>query len=138
MNFIKTIFIIPLLAGILFGISQMRIADTSSETAAPALIAVKFHADWCKSCKIMGPAFLDLQNKLDGTSVLFVELDFTNRTTQHQTNLLASALELSDVTAENSGTGFILVFDAESKEVKEKFTKERTVKEMATAIQTHL
>jgi len=38
-----------------------------------------FHADWCGFCKAMGPLLKDFQNKYDGTSVLFVTLDRTNR-----------------------------------------------------------
>ena len=42
--------------------------------------------------KRWGPIFTDLQNKFDGKPVLFVTLDFTNRTTHYQSELLASAL----------------------------------------------
>lgn len=109
-----------------------------AETSPPELIAVKFHADWCGSCKAMGPAFSDLRNKLDGESVLFVELDFTNNTSKHQAMLLASALGIDEVVAQNKATGFILLLDRESKEVRDRFLKDKTVKEMAKSIQTLL
>ncbi len=83
----------------------------------PKLIALKFHADWCGSCKAMGPVFSDLQNKLDGKPVLFYQLDFTNNTTKHQAYLMASALDVDSVVNENPGTGFILLIDAKSKKV---------------------
>lgn len=100
----------------------------------PELIAVKFHADWCGSCKAMGPNFTDLQNKLDGSAILFVELDFTNRTTGHQAMMLASALGIGEVVKENTSTGFILLLDRKTKEIEDRFLKDKTVKEMASRI----
>jgi len=103
--------------------------------AAPEVIAVKFHGDWCGSCKKMGPVSTDLGNKLDGMPVLFVELDLTNNTTKHQAKLLASALSLGTVYEGNPGTGFILLVDADSKKVVKKLTADMTLKQMQAAIQ---
>jgi len=102
----------------------------------PKIIAVKFHADWCGACKAMGSVFTDLRNKLDGKPVLFVELDFTNATTRHQSMLLASALGISPALKENPETGFILLFD-EKRQVTGKHTSRQTLKEIAAAICTH-
>lgn len=100
----------------------------------PKLMVVKFHADWCGSCKTLGPAITDLTNKLDGKPVLFTELNFTNTTTKNQTLLLASALGLEKVVQSNSGTGFILVIDTKTKEIKAKLDKTQSVKEMGKII----
>ncbi len=101
---------------------------------APQLMVVKFHADWCGSCRALGPALTDLSNKLDGQAVLFTELDMTNQTRKHQSLLLASALGLSEVVTQNPGTGFMLVIDGKTKEVKAKLDKTQSVKEMAKVI----
>jgi|SaaInl0LU_22_DNA_1037365.scaffolds.fasta_scaffold04735_3 thiol-disulfide isomerase/thioredoxin len=106
----------------------------SQEIAKPELLIVKFHADWCGSCKAIGPALEDLANKLDGKATLFVELNFTNNTTKHQSNMLASALGIEKIVSSNSGTGFVLVIDSKTKEVKAKFTKLQTTKEMGKKI----
>ena len=109
---------------------------SATTPAAPQILAVKFHGDWCGSCKKMGPVFTDLQNKLDGLPVLFVTLDLTNNTTRHQSSLMASALGLGRAYVENPGTGFILLIDSKSRQVVKKLTANMTLKEMAVEIQT--
>lgn len=102
--------------------------------AAPKIVAVKFHGDWCGSCRKMGSVFEDLRNKLDGSPVLFVELDLTNNTTRHQAELMAAALGVGKVYAANPGTGFILLIDAKTKQVAKKLTADMTFKEMSAEI----
>lgn len=109
-------------------------AKAQDNIQEPKLMALKFHADWCGSCKAMGPVFSDLQNKLDGKPVLFYQLDLTNNTTRYQAYLMASALDVDNIVKENPGTGFILLIDANSKKVIQKFTKEDDLKTIATAI----
>ena len=104
----------------------------------PELLIVKFHADWCGSCKAIGPALENLTNKLDSKPVLFVELDFTNQTTKHQAHLLASAIGIEKIVADNNTTGFILIIDSETKEIKAKLTKRQTTKEMGNKIVSFL
>ncbi|MEM1182291.1 MAG: thioredoxin domain-containing protein [Acidobacteriota bacterium] len=106
----------------------------STAPAAPEVLAVKFHADWCGSCKRMGPVFEDLRNKYDGKSVLFVELDLTNGTTKAQAEFMASALGFGDVYAQNQGTGFILLLDGTSRQKLAKLTADQNIKAMGAEI----
>lgn len=102
--------------------------------ASPDVVAVKFHADWCGSCKRMGPVFEDLRNKYDGESVLFVELDLTNGTTKSQAEFMASALGFGDVYAQNQGTGFILLLDGKTRQQLAKLTADQNIKAMGAEI----
>ena len=102
--------------------------------ASPDLLAVKFHADWCGSCKKMGTVFEDLRNKYDGKSVLFVTLDLTNGTTRSQAEYLASALGFGDVYAQNAGTGFILLLDGKSRQQLAKLTADQNIKAMGAEL----
>ena len=102
--------------------------------ASPDLLAVKFHADWCGSCKKMGTVFEDLRNKYDGKSVLFVTLDLTNGTTRSQAEFLASALGFGDVYAQNARTGFILLLDGKSRQQVAKLTADQNIKAMGAEL----
>lgn len=119
-------------------IAVITLGSVQSAQGEPKLIAVKFHGDWCGSCKKMGSVFTDLTNKLDGTPVLFVELDRTNNTTSHQSSLLASALGLGDVYQSNPGTGFILLIDGKTREITGKLTAGMGLKQMAAEIETRI
>ena len=126
--------ILPILAVI--SLTLPAHADSSSSIPGPQIVAVKFHGDWCGSCRKMGTAFTDLQNKLDGSPILFVQLDLTNNTTKHQAVLLASTLGLSKAYTENPGTGFVLLIDAQSKKVVKRLTADMTFKQVAAEITT--
>ena len=82
----------------------------------------------------MGTIFTDLQNKFDGKPVLFVTLDFTNRTTHHQSELLASALGMGEAYTANQGTGFILLLDSQTRNISARLTSKQTLKEMSAAL----
>jgi thiol-disulfide isomerase/thioredoxin len=107
---------------------------TSAEdekVASPEVIALKFHADWCGSCRAMGPVFTDLGNKFDTKPVLFLELDHTSEPSRRQAEYLAAVLGLQEVWKKDGGsTGFILLIDADTHEVLAKLTKEQDIKAM--------
>ncbi|NCP21954.1 MAG: thioredoxin family protein [Zetaproteobacteria bacterium] len=118
---------------------QPSFSQNSTKTTSPKLIVVKFHADWCKTCRAMGPVFEDLQNKIDGDEVLFIKLDFTNNKTKNQSTLLGSALGISDILKQNDRrTGFVLIIDAKTKKTLQKLTVDDDVEAMETKIRTLL
>jgi len=102
----------------------------------PEIIAVKFHADWCGYCKAMGPIFEELQAKYDQEPVLYIEFDQTREFGRKQSAYMANALGLDSMWAENGGkTGFVLLIDATTKEVLQRLSHERNLKQMGTALQ---
>ncbi|GEM_PF-650487 len=119
-------------------IVSLSLAAASLSAAEAELVVLKFHADWCGSCKTMGPVLEDLQNKFDGKAVLFLEFDRTNRSTEHQAMLLADVMDISPLYSEQKGTGYLLLVDAESGKVLDRFTKADTLKEMSKRIQAKL
>jgi len=91
---------------------------TAKEAVKPALIALYFYADWCPVCKLLSPkvAAARKSGALDDKDILFVTLNLTDKTTIHQSLLLASALGVSDfVRSQGSGTGYIAILDTDSK-----------------------
>lgn len=128
---------------LIFSIFAVLISFSNESTAQetptePTLMVVKFHADWCGKCRALGPALTDLTNKMDGEPVLFTQLDFTNNSTEHQSKLLGSALGIQNIVDENYGTGFLLVIDSKTKEVKARLTHDQTVTEMTNKINSFL
>ena len=105
------------------------------EVEAPEVIAVKFHADWCGSCKVMGPVFEELQEKFDTQSALYIVLDHTRTYNRRQSQYLATTLGLDKVWAEYGGkTGFILLIDGESRKVLNTLTRENNLKQMGASL----
>jgi len=101
----------------------------------PAVIAIKFHADWCGSCKAMGSVFTDLADKYDTQPVLFVTLDQTTDSDRRQSEYLASALACEDIWREHGGkTGFVLLVDAANRQVLSTLTKDDDIKAMGSAL----
>lgn len=118
-------------------VSTSAAEPKKSEEAAEraALIAVKFHADWCGSCKAMGSRFEDLRNKLDTEAVLFVTLDLTTQSSRKQAEYMTAALGLGGHWPTYGGkTGFILLIDPATNEVVEVLTKRHDLKQMVSAI----
>jgi len=114
----------------------LTLGGTLAAADAPELIAVKFHADWCGSCKAMGDVFEELQEKYDTQPVLYVTLDQTREHQRTQSAYLAKALGLGGVWKEHGGsTGFILLIDAESKDVVARLTREQNLKAMGAALE---
>ena len=120
-------------------LSEASAADKSADSGASGgaeLVVVKFHADWCGSCKAMGDTFKDLTSKMDSEPVLFVELDQTTTAGRDQAGYLMNAMGGSAVWDEFGGkTGFILVLNPEDMSVVGKLTKDMNFKEMVKAIE---
>ena len=130
---------IPAVLAITFALALVpALAYTKMDQAEkPKVIAVKFHADWCGSCKVIAPMFANLANKYDGEPVLFVTLDLTNRTTTAQSEYLAAALGLSKVWSEYAPkTGYVLIVDTETRKVVDTLTKKLSLKQMAARLRT--
>ncbi len=94
------------------------------------LIAVRFHADWCRTCKAMAPAFDNLESVMDNSSIRFVKLDFTDKQTEVRTQKTIDELGLDTVVRNYTGTGFILIVDNETKKVREILNKKHSREQM--------
>lgn len=130
----------------------LSVVLSSAALSSPALAkddtvlhAVAFHADWCGSCKIVGPNLVKARGKagLDEKNVLFVKLDLTNPTTRHQSSLLASAIGLGEYYKENAGkTGYVLLVksddDGDDSEIVGKLTKDMDANAMIAKITENL
>jgi thiol-disulfide isomerase/thioredoxin len=116
--------------------AQTTQSKTLANAAAPAVIAVKFYADWCGSCKVITPVFHELQAKFDTQPVLYIVLDHTREFNRQQSKYLATSLGLDKIWAKNGGkTGFILLINGKTQEIITTLTKKHDLKQMGAALQ---
>ena len=102
-----------------------------NQPAQPCLIAVRYHADWCKACCTLAPCFDELQASMQDEAVLFVTLDFSDDRSKKQAEYLAAALGLNEIWRSNGiKTGQVLIIDAQKKEVVQTLLATDDVKRM--------
>ncbi len=91
-------------AGVVGAAGTGQDADQSTRelksAAAPELMVVRFHADWCGVCTKLAPNYAKLREKFCD-SVLFVTLDLTDRPLDRQAEFLAGALDVGDLWKDN-------------------------------------
>ncbi len=113
----------------------------TAETGDAQLYSVLFYADWCPSCKKLDPAINEARRtaKLDQEAVLFVTLDLTNDITRAQSKMLARALGLGELFAENAGkTGYAVLVDTATGATRATLTKAMGAAEIAAAVNGEL
>ncbi len=116
--------------------AQAAQSKSSTDAVPPVVIAVKFYADWCSSCKVMATTYKEFQTKFDTQPVLHVVLDHTRKYDRQQSAYLAVSLGLGKVWEKYANkTGFILLVDGKTREVITTLTKNHTLKEMGVALQ---
>jgi thiol-disulfide isomerase/thioredoxin len=79
--------------------------------AAPQLVAVQIHADWCARSPEVAPIFTELLTKYGNEPVLFVTLDITDDVRREQAKLLSSNLGISQAFDEPFESGMIKLID---------------------------
>lgn len=115
--------------------------EADADAKEPQLVAIKLHADWCGSCRRMGPVFEDLGTVMEEAPVLFVHLDLTDRASRKQAAYLMEMMGLSEVWHQyDSGkkTGLIVVVDADTKKPVTHLTADQTLKQMKAALEESL
>lgn len=113
----------------------------AADTKKPEVYAVMYYADWCGSCKTLDPKIESAKAKhqLSAKDVLFLKLDFTDDEDVYQSELLVDALELEASYAKYGGkTGFMLLIDADSKQVLTRLTKQLSVSDITERINAAL
>ncbi|MEA3462752.1 MAG: thioredoxin domain-containing protein [Bacteroidota bacterium] len=105
---------------------------------SPTLYAVSFYADNCSASKSIAPKVNSLQESLKGKSVEFVKFDMSDDESIKKTRDQAGKLGLSGLVDSYSGTGFVVLADAKSKETKAVLKSSQSVNEMLATITKHL
>ena len=127
------------LISILIVFTSLSSQASKANLEDPEIYSILFYADWCGSCKVLDPAIVKARGKsdLDNESVLFVRLDLSDATKRHQSSLIAHALGLGKFYKDNGGaTGFMLLVDAETKEVISTVTKKSDAKAITSQIKS--
>ena len=102
------------------------------------IAAIKFHADYCGSCKKLEPKITELKSTFKDQGVVFVKFDLTDDASKSKTKTLASAEGLENVLNSNKGTGYIVLYDLKTKKVVGTLKNSQDVAEMEKTIKTYL
>ncbi len=116
-------------------------ANASALHPKANLIALYFSAQWCPNCHALNPTLEEARSKgrLDDKDVLFVTLDLTNKTTIHQSLMLAEALGVTDfVKSQGSSTGYVAILDASTHKELAHFDRTATADGMIKIIMEKL
>jgi thiol-disulfide isomerase/thioredoxin len=107
------------------------------------LLAVEVWAEWCPNCRILDPELqrARMGDALDDLPVLFVKLNYTDKTTINQAKMQGKALGLEEfMKANGAGTGYVALLDPANKKELARFTKDskaiditKTIKEKLAA-----
>ena len=108
---------------------------TTDAAQVPKVIVVKYHADWCASCKELDEQLPDLRKALNGEPVLFLKLDLTDADTSRQAEMLMTTLGLrEDWKNMGGGTGLVNVIDTKSKKRVAQLDVTQSAEEMTEII----
>lgn len=121
----------------LFGGKADDDSQMKHELPRPKLLAVYFYADWCANCKILAPKLQEARDKgkLDSKKILFVKLNLTDKVTINQSSMEAQALGIGEfVQKQGSGTGYVVVLDANSKKELARFLSNASAADMQKRI----
>lgn len=133
------------LFGLMLAVMALLIAPARAWEAPPfpeaKLIAVEVWAEWCPNCKILDPELqrARMGDKLDDLPVLFVKLDYTDKTTIAQSKMLGKALGLEEfMKANGAGTGYLALLDAKTHEEVARFNRDSKALEITKVIKDKL
>jgi len=126
-----------LTATALFGLTTAGAA--AADAAEAEVVGLMFYADSCGSCKVLDPKIEAAKPAFKDQPVLFVKFDHSDEATKNQAALLASSLKVDEVyAAQEKASGFMLLLDADTNEVRGKLTREMSESEIEEAIDSAL
>ncbi len=107
-----------------------------AKSTSPQVIAAIFHADWCGSCKKMGPDVMKTMQGYKGDgNVKFVKFDLTNDATKKQSKALAARNGITPVYNSYGKTGMVLLVDGKTRKVIGKIDSNDSQAEMKEKIE---
>ena len=129
---LKTVLALCLISTLVgVGMVSAKPKQKADRPAQPRLIAVRYHADWCKACCTLAPCFKKLQASVQDEAVLFVTLDFTDDKSKKQAEYLAAVLDLDEIWQSNGmKTGRVQLIDRAQKQVVETLLSTDNLKQM--------
>ena len=131
--------LLPILFLVIFAISPVSAEEMmkDKENSNATTYAIAYHADWCGSCKILGPKVKEMKASLPpevSDKVEFIKFDFTDDDTKETSQALAEAKGLSEMYMNHAKTGQLMIVDIETGTILATIKKDFSVEEIKGAI----
>lgn len=119
--------------------SLMLAQDLKAQEEQPKLIALTMHADWCGTCKVLNPKVDEIKKEFENKGVFFTKFDKTDDFTTSQSVLYAQLLGLTSIFEDHKEkTGYMLLINAETREVVGRITADKSKEEIKSTIRQAL
>lgn len=114
-------------------------AKAAASRAHARVLALKFSADWCSTCRAIRPKLAAVEQRFDSGAVKVIVFDFSNKSTTAQAARQARALKLGRVYGRFApSAGFVVLVNPRTRHIISVLTTRQTKAQWLAAVRSAL